>query len=160
MPDPATFPIKLVNVGRGVEPGSVRVELEVCRAVAEWLGALGTALAPIVGTVERDRREEAARSANHARLEERFRRLDRAGRLGFHRIRKTQASAGLADLPPAERRRLVIEELAAEHGLGFEAVEAAVLRYKRVFLRKVRVRRKRRILELADRGRLAAMVQI
>lgn len=140
--DPAP-PVSLLSVRRGAGSDTFRLELEVSYAVAEWLGRVGSAFWPVFGAVEEQLKIEQKQAERRAHFDERSARFKRAGRVGFHRIRKA--------LSPIHSER-ILAELEARYGLERPAVEAAIKRHKADFRKIIAARRRAAIFRLKAAG--------
>ncbi len=136
-------PLELLSIEPGFRTETLRFAGEISLSLAGVLGRIGAALFPLFGAVEEERRREWEREVLHARVRERLDRVERAGRVAFHRMRKAAS--------PDEKHEL-LSETARQFDLSEAAVEDWAKRYRRPFLGKVAKRKAARIWRLRCEG--------
>ncbi len=136
-------PFVLLSVEPGSRARTFRITAEVSFDLAADVGRFGAACYPIFGAVEEERKREREREVFEARMRERLDCAERAGRIAFHRMRKSAS--------PDEKHEL-IAETARQFDLLEAAVEELAKQYRKPFLAKVAKRRAARIWRLHYEG--------
>ena len=136
-------PFVLLSVEPGSRARTFRITAEVSFDLAADVGKFGAACFPLFGAVEEERKRERERKALDAIMQERFDRVDRAGRIAFHRLRKAAST---------DEKHELISETARQFDLSEAAVEGSAKRYRKPFLAKVRKRQAARIWRLRNEG--------
>ena len=136
-------PFVLLSIEPGSRTGTFRIAAEISFDLAANVGKFGAACWPIFGAVEEERKRERGREVLRARVRERLDRVERAGRIAFHRMRKAAS--------PDEKHELICET-AWQFDLSEAAVEERAKRYRKPFMAKVAKRRAARIWRLHGEG--------
>ena len=95
------------------------------------------------GAVEEKRKKERKLAVRRARFDERMARFKRAGRVGFHRIRKA--------ISPIHTKQILVE-LGDLYELEQPAIEMAIKRHKAGFRKIIAKRRRKAIFRLYAAG--------
>lgn len=138
-----TPPVSVLSVRRGSGPDTFRLDVEISWAVAKWLSKVGSAFWPVFGAVEEQRKRERKQAERRAHFDERMARFYRAGRVGFHRIRKA--------ISPIHKEQILVE-IEERYGLERPAVEQAIKRHKTEFRKIIAKRRRAAIFRLKAAG--------
>ncbi len=136
-------PFVMVSIEPGPRYRTLRFTADISFNVAAVLARIGAALFPIFGAVEEERRRAWEKEILHARIQERLDRVERAGCIAFHRMRKAAS--------PDENHEL-LSETARQFALSEACVEDSAKRYRKPFLAKVATRRAARIWRLRGEG--------
>ena len=136
-------PFVLLSVEPGSRARTLRITAEVSFDLAANVGRFGAACYPIFGAVEEERKRAREREILLARMRERLDRVERAGRIAFHRMRKAAT---------ADEKHELIAEIAQQFELSDAAVEDSAKRYRKPFLARVAKRRAARIWRLRCEG--------
>lgn len=136
-------PLELFSIEPGSRTDTFGFAGEISFNLAVVLGRIGAALFPIFAAVEEEQKREREREILHARIAERLDRVERAGRIAFHRMRKAAS--------PDEKHE-ILSETARQFDLSEVAVEDWAKRYRRPFLANVAKRRAARIWRLRCEG--------
>jgi len=130
-----------------IEPGSrawtFRFTAEMSFKAVAVAGKFGAALFPFFGLVEAEQKRERERAAREAAYNGRLDRLERAGRIAFHRARK-------AGTPEEDWE--ILAAIGRQFDLRADAVDLARQQYGKIFLARARERRNTRILRLHVEG--------
>jgi len=134
-------PVSVLSVRPG--PDTIRLEVEISWAVAEWLGRVGSAFWPLFGAVEEQRERERKQAERRVRFDERMARYKRAGRFGYHLSRKASSP---------DHRAEIVAVLMDRYQLEHKAVELAIKEHGKAFRSAVSQRRRRAIHRLNAEG--------
>ena len=130
-----------------IEPGSrdrtFRFTAEMSFEAVAVAGKFGAALFPFFGLVEAEEKRERERAAREAKYNARLDRLQRAGRVAFHRTRK-------ASTP--EEKWEILRAIGCQFDLKADAIDLALIQYGKTFLARVRERRNARIMRMQVEG--------
>ncbi len=140
--EPASH-LLIYSVEPGSRIGSFRITADVSFDLAADVGRFGAACYPIFGAVEEERKRARERELLLARMRERLDRVERAGRIAFHRVRKAAT---------ADEKHELISKIARQFELSEVTVEGSAKRYRKPFLAKVAKRRAMRIWRLHCEG--------
>ncbi len=140
--DPAP-PFVLLSIEPGSRYRTLRFTAEMSFEAVAVAGKFGAALFPFFGLVEAEQKRERERAAREAAYNARLDRLERAGRIAFHRARK-------AGTPEEDWE--ILAAIGRQFDLKADAVDLARQQYGKIFLARARERRNTRILRLHVEG--------
>lgn len=129
----------MISIEPGSKASTFRFTAEMSFKAVAVAGKFGAALFPFFGLVEAEQKRERERAAREAAYNARLDRLERAGRVAFHRARK-------ADTP--EEKSEILAAIARQFDLTGDAVDLARIQYGKVFLARAQERRNARIWRL------------
>lgn len=141
----SVVPIKILSVGQGDEADTLRLEVEIHRSLAEWLGKIGARFFPIYGEIEERLKRQRDTAKRKARTAARLELVEKAGRHAFRRIRKEGR----------EHEKLIFVESALRFGLtanDWKGVKVWKNLYWAEFRKRLALRRKREALRYHRQG--------
>ena len=133
----------MISIEPGARASTFRFTAEMSFKAVAVAGKFGAALFPFFGLVEAEQKRERESAAREAAYNVRLDRLQRAGRVAFHRTRK-------ASTP--EEKWEILGAIGCQFDLKAEAIDLALIQYGKTFLARLRERRNARIRRMHVEG--------